>query len=476
MRALLWQLIKNRNQVLMYSIFFFILVGCLPLSQRASAQSGTEKYVWYYLNPINVPDSSSTQTLSERASTEVKKVISAGHLAPFRTLYGEIDDHFFWYHNYDVVYTLSLVAPFLDDATKSQAQAYLKSEMQSYPIWSGTWLNPQQGTKREPDELSSSERGTFDSRYNNRPKLFAMYALWTYAQNFDDWAYIESNWNSIKSFYSTYRNEVSKYYSSIAGAIGMARLAYQKPTRDTASVTQALGDVSSGLSAGNNFEQFGKNAEAAYQAGSGGWDNWHREEMYLGFQFLDITPEIGRYIYDNASLKSAVLGSATNYSIYSLYRGESFSPLWYMAQAPQWSRYYGEGSGEPPDTKAMIFPLKAWVQKESGEQLRQYVDVGDALVGDFYYMQNTARTIAAFGQECWENLQTSTVECPASFTPICPTDINLDGITNQADYDILLTDFFASQLTNPRSDINKDDSVDLIDYGELVAKFLQACT
>jgi hypothetical protein len=409
-----------------------------------------------------------------RLAVEVEKVINAGHLAPYRTLYGETRVHYFWYHRYDTVYTLSLAYPYLAPDLQARVKTYLRSEMQAYPLWSANYLDPSTGTRREPDELASNERGNMIGEYSNRPKLFAMYALWLYAQNTGDWDYINSNWNSIASFYNGKTNEVTQYYSSIAGAIGMARMAHA--TGHTSVRDQVVSSLTSGFNNGKNYNTFAKNAEDAYKWVGDGWENWTRSQVYLGFQFLDITPEIGRYFSDNASLKAAILGS-NYYEEYSLARGEATFPLWYMAQPPAWTRYYGESASAPPDTRAMIFPLHAWVLKDSAETLRQYVDVPDALIGDYYYMQNLTRAIEAYGSACWEDITTAQDECSVSTiptptpgpspTPVAgmPGDANGDGKANVLDFVIWLNHYDQATANGAADgDFNGDGTVDGLDY------------
>lgn len=453
------------------TFFTLLIVSLLSLglfNSRIQAQSN-DSYTYYYLSPINVQN---TGDLSANLDKEVKKVIQAGHLAPFRTLYGEEPPAYHWYHRYDSVYTLSLAYPYLPASTQTLVKQYLATELANYPVWSATLLDLQTGFKREPDELSSTERGNYSlAGYASRPKLFALYALWLYAHQTGDWTLIDNNWSSITSFYSSYRTETSSYYSSIAGAIGMARMAQHRNA--SSQLTTAVSDIATGLTNGKNYDTFGLNAENAYKGGlAGDWSGWTRSELFLGFHLLDITPEIGRYFRDNPTLVTSIIGSSRS-NQYSLSKAEYFWPLWYMAQAPHWTRYYGEGSGTPPDAKAMIFPIKNWVQKEPASKLRTYLDVPDALVGDFYYMQNVVRTIEASGTECWEDVRTSAAECVSGGT-ITPTpmptatvkegDANGDAVVDGIDYLIWRTNYNQLKTGPSFGDFNNSGKVDGVDY------------
>jgi hypothetical protein len=245
---------------------------------------------------------------------------------------------------------------------------------------------------------------------------------------------------------------VNQEYTSIAGAIGMARLAHNK--LDTVLENSVVNDITAGFTAGKNFSQYATNAFTAFQFDGGeGWRDYMWNGMFLGFQFLDITPEIGRYFISDSTLKAAIIGSSET-DKYSLKRVEYYWPLWYMAQAPFSTVYFGEGSGVPPDAKAMVFPLKAWVQKETATKLRTYLDVPDALLGDYYYLQNLVRTIEASGQECWQDVRSTTSPCSSGTTPTTIKklgDANNDNLVNGQDYVVWLNHYGAT-TTNGATD------------------------
>jgi hypothetical protein len=333
--------------------------------------------------------------------------------------------------------------------------------MQTYPAWSTTLLNPQTGTKRQAEQLSNTDIGVIRQEYNNRPRLFSLYALWLYAQNTGDWSYIQNNWSSINSFYNNNRTEATRYYSSLAGAIGYARLAQQKIPADQTAINTALADINTGLTNGRNYNQIATQTETIFQFQGGERWEYTRANTFMGFQFIDITPEIGRYMAGDLALKQTIIGTSSD-DFYTLTPAESINHFWYMAQAPTWNTYYGEGSGNHPDARAMIFPLKVWVQNEPPTPLRKYIDVPDALIGDYYYMQNIARTIEAHGSQCWENIQTTSLECvDSTITPtIILGDVNGDGQVTSADVIETIRQF---GKTPTATDLNNDNIVNILD-------------
>lgn len=401
----------KRNFAILLLYLISVAASIFLLAPTKTAFAGSyDSYAYQYFAPQNIPTSSND--LSAKLETEVTKVLSAGHLAPFRALYGEgygTTGQYYWYHPYDTVYTLSLAYPYVSATVQANIRSYLQTEMSSYPIWSTTYLSPTTGASRQGDVLSSAERGAIPTEYTNRPKLFGLYALWLYAQNTGDWNYVSTNWNSIKTFYTNYKTETTKYYSSIAGAIGVARMAHQKPSPDSTTEAAALADVNTGMANGLNYDTFGTNATTAYQYNSG--ENWQYTlgGLYQGFQLLDITPEIGRYMAANTSLSSAITGS--NSDPFTVTQGQYKFPLWYMARGQANTVAYGEGDGVPPDVRAMMFPVEAWVKNTPVTNLRSFLDVPDALTGDYYWMQNVTRTIQASGTACWTDISTNVTTC-----------------------------------------------------------------
>lgn len=451
---------------------WLIITSLLLFFGRTPVMAQTyDIYVWSYLQPTNI---TGVDDLKTKLESEVNKIIRAGHLAPFRALYGEgrnVGGQYYWYQHYATVYTLSLAYPYLSASTKTALAQYLKTEIASYPPWKTTLL-PATGTKRQNDYFSP---GLFEqeyanhTEYGNRPQLFALYATWLYAQNTGDWDTINTNWSTITSYNTNRRStEVGKYYSAIAGSIGLARMAQYR--NDTAVMNAAVTDANTGFNNGKNFAQYSQNATTAYQFNCGEAWSYCIGGTYQGFQFIDITPEIGRQFREDPVLTAAILGNSTSDS-YSLKKAEYIYPLWYMAQAPSGNVYFGEGSGLPPDAKAMIFPIKVWVQQIPANELRRYLDISDALLGDYYYIQNLIRTIEAHGTECWEDARTSQKECDTGSLPsLTPTpnpkpgDTNNDGKVNGLDFAVFFNHFGTISSGAINGDFNGDNKVDASDF------------
>jgi hypothetical protein len=394
--------LNNAKQRWWRPAFLALIVLWLgPVELRAQDAA---TYVWQYRVPVDI---TGADDLITRLESEVAKVIEAGHLAPFRALYGEGNTQYYWYEPYTAVHTLASAYPVVRADLQTAIVTYLQAEMQRYPLWSTQLIDPQAGTRRQPDRMTAVEFGSLPEGYDLHPRLFALYALWLYAHHTGDWAYIDANWDQITGFYDAQRSEIGQFYASIAGAIGMARLAHQQ--QDQAWVDQALRDIDNGLNQGRDLELFGLNAEMNARPGlNEDWD-WRSEWLFMGFHYRNLTPEIARYMAATPQLRAQVRGETG--SRYAATEGERLYPLWWMAQAPIWSRYFDEGASVPVDAKAQLFPIRAWIYDDSPQQLRQYLDVPDALIGDYTYMQALVYTIAAHGTACWQDIRTGDQIC-----------------------------------------------------------------
>ncbi len=472
------------KKTLSITIFVLVAVAIRLFVARVNAQTVPEKYVWEFPISKNV---SGSNDLQQKLDSEVQKVITAGHLAPFRVLYGETSVRYYWTRRFETINALSIAYPFISPSIQPQVKAYLQTELQAYPVWvtsSGNqFLKANQGSRRNPDlnladQQLVSETSSYELAYQNWPKLYAIYALWLYANNTGDWQYIDANWGSITSFYNSNRPEISKYYQSIAGAMAMARLAKLKTTPDENIAQIAKSDVQSGLLAGNSFNTLASTYSSKYFSNS---DTWRVAEDARGYVFEYLSPEIARYFSESATLLNNVQDSNNVYSFAFI---EKRWPLWYVAQQPTWGRFYGEGFSSNLDVRQWLMYYHAWVIKDNPQKLRLYVDTPDALIGDYYFIQNLAYTIARHGQICWKNSLTSQETCdpapnitisPTQIMIMCPADIDQSGFVNLADYSILVANFLKIPIVDSRADINKDGRVDLKDYSILVTRFLQAC-
>jgi hypothetical protein len=324
------------------------------------------------------------EPLKARLVAEVQKVIKAGRLAPFRTLYGEHGLRYHWREPWQMPYTLGLALPHLPPELQADVKRYLAEEIAARPPWEGALLGPD-GTKRQPDDLPESVFRAIGA--GQTPTAFFPYALWVYASRSGDWRTIRANWPVIQQNFQA-KVGTRPNFETASGAIGMYRLAVG--IDDSAAAARFLKAATDALAACRNFEAVRASAHRAYT----GHENWTRESHGVNYAFFNLTPEIARLIAGDEALAKAAEAYAD--------AGRRTWPLWWMAQAPvgDWG-YYGEGCCAGPEQRGMLFNYEAWVRKLPAEQLAMYADVADALIGDCTYMQNLVTAIEAFGTAAW---------------------------------------------------------------------------
>jgi len=325
------------------------------------------------------------EPLKAKLSAEIAKVVSAGRLAPFRTMYGENDARYHWRQPWQMVYALSLAMPYLPPEQQERAKKYLTDEIEARPPWAEDLLGPQ-GTLRQPADQS---RRLFNAgcRPGKTASAFFAYALWTYADRTGDVATIRNNWQTIKT---NFAGKIGTRHTleTVSGCIGMYRLA--KMMDDSGTAAGAMTNATNAIEACNDFKQVIRNATRAYT----GRDQWRRGTRGVLYGFLNLTPEAARVPASSPELKEAAARYAQ--------AGWKDYPLWWMAQAPVGdSGYYGEGCCAGPEQRGMLFAYEAYVAGADAGKLAQYVDVPDALIGDCTYLRNLVIAIEAFGKATW---------------------------------------------------------------------------
>lgn len=218
-----------------------------------SAELGAiSKYVWERreVPELRTPEE---KTLAAKLDTEVRRMIRAGHLAPFVSFtFPYLLRTWHWQSSSELIYSCAAVADYLSPGTKKRLKVYLKNELESYPP--GTFVA--QGAPRALGYLSQAdyERVTkgaiphLPELFRKRPEV--LYHLWCYADKLDCWEYIDKNWSLIdtifryhfhhmdwptsffamfrcRSPHMSYRRGIHDVNAFIAGAIAYARMAQQ---------------------------------------------------------------------------------------------------------------------------------------------------------------------------------------------------------------------------------------------------------
>ncbi len=302
-------------------------------------------------------------------------------------MYGNV----YWHDPGELLYTLAMTYPYLDAGLQSQARAYMAAEMARFsPLsdlpYGGTgaqdWLKV--GAARENYAVP------FRSRLNNWPPVAAsfsaLYGLWLWSRNTDDYGYACSHWSAARGLFNDRKNSVL-YYGDVAGAIGYARLAQDLRARGCTAVTATepadaeaySTQLMQGLIGTASFNAFADRADQAYV---------DPRDMTTGWSapvFFGLTPEVGAFLRDQTD------GAALAYLI-ARESGDGMR-WWYLTRAGVQPEV-GETSFVLPGAGWAHFLARAYIAGETQATLRQFLDRPWA-VGDLYSLQRLVATIQA---------------------------------------------------------------------------------
>lgn len=324
--------------------------------------------------------------INSRLHAEVQKIVDAGRLAPFRTLYGEGGLRYHWREPWQMPFTLALALPYLNSELQGKVKTYLKEEIAARPPWENKLLGLD-GTRRQADDLPDGVFNSVSGADEVRTP-FMGYALWLYADRTGDVATIKQNWPAIKSNFAK-KSANRPNLETLSGLIGMYRLA--KVVQDTPAADEYLGQATAAVEAVKDFSSVVSSSNKIYT----GQKTWNREAWGVLYAFYNLTPEATRALNSHASIKAEVADYAQS--------GWKVWPFWWMAQAPVGAAgFYGEGCCSGPEQQGMLMQYEAWIAGTPADKLAYHSDVPDALIGDCTWIRNAVTVIEAFGKEKWE--------------------------------------------------------------------------
>jgi len=387
---------KKAKYLTVLVIFLLGIVVPSPSLGKVTPQvEDFEEYVWRIPPRNGNPPSDLVAQLEE----EVGAIVQAGHLAPYYFERGISSregvggggfwrGNVLWFNPGDIIYTLSYAMPYLSSDLQADVKAYLQQELGNYPplerLGHPSYLWILDGTRREPYELFPIEDASDLNVWpvppepvENAPAIIEnLYALWAYAHATDDWLYVSDHWTEITDVYRANKDIPS--YGAIGGTIGYARMADHLRLHDISQ--EAAQEAVSKMQAGLDFNQFLEAANQAYP------DPWDDHSGWRAPVFFYLTPEVGRFLAENVALPV--------HQYVDDFTAENANSLWYITKAGA-QRDSGEQSYHGPERGWSIFLAKAYVTKEYGESLRDYLDIPLCL-GDLYYIQKLVATIDAY--------------------------------------------------------------------------------
>lgn len=417
----------------------------------SSSGGGTKKSLLTVNNVTDNVKLPSNSELTSRLEFEIRKILSAGLLRSGYHNDGYMYGSFKHLSDYyaitgDTLYTLSdAYSQIQDSNVKSQLKDYLLNYYNKY--FGGTMYTNLgwEGAQREAmiipqdiqDDMASRGKSTSNSGWPWSYPPQNIYAMWKFAQVYPEKK--SEIYSKAKSkFPDSYTTDNDKPWINHAymqGYIGFLKL-YEmvgEPSSDSSMASKAQSNLSSLYS--NRASNFSKNSP------------WTSASNYKPFSvsrnFIFIVPEIGNEFGNR--FKSSVQSAINEYNY--------VVPYWmanaYEASSPERSI---QVLYDPP----ALFQAKAYILKESQQELFKYLDAPFFIRGDLYYIQNLLATIKAGSGG------TSTLPPPTP-TP-APGDGNNDGQVDGQDFTIWLTHYGQNVSGANNGDYDGNDKVEVADY------------
>ena len=397
------------------------------------------------------------QELSQDLDSEVQKLVSAGHLAPW-IFSDTVPRHnnrgdIYWLNPAQVLSILSEVSDALPVGSKGQLVQYLKSERSAFPPEDVYNLPLDAGTQRPYFSLSGQSYG--DRWVETRPELFLehvplynFYALARYYEITNDplslviWHKAlsaldrdarEQDWASFYWFegYDDRPVAVVNANRYFAGLVGFVRLAGRAGDTQAEALGRALFAKAAVL-------RLGMSKYPAYLYAAGlvelpkepDWMVTYAANKYSGFLFTydwtgaqddarqfvtlnqfgitlneSVSDLGGGYLIAFKDLTPQLAHFLRQYALEesSLYirRVETFLPHWYAAFAE--GTLGQEHNLSYPVDSYQIFLAKAWIEGASAQELSRYIDIPWLQFGDLFYMHKIAETIKIYHGYSWNN-------------------------------------------------------------------------
>ena len=367
----------------------FSLIGSLVRAQTPMA----EEYAWYFPAPDTVK---MADDLIDMLQEEVDKILQAGPLAPIRLAFGDLywENYFQYQEPGRILTTLAWAWPYLTPDQQTSTLAYVENELNTpgRAPWATNYTLPRdQGARRELYP-SIHQYGVESNFGDYRPRLHTLYGFWLFCYRSGQTAWMETYYEELKAFYQS-QHQRAKLYGDMNGHLAMARIAYHHG--DDQQVGIAMQRLQEELEDGLQLE----NKHAFAQTGLAGWDAPYnrlpgsdmydsRKDglLYRGFIFLNMGPEVARYLKDFCLAQ-----------VDSMHReGKHILPMWWLMQAPYFPRWTGDESiGVPTEAFGMYHPVETWILETPAQELRRFMRSSPTGIGDCYWLEALVQTIEA---------------------------------------------------------------------------------
>jgi outer membrane protein assembly factor BamB len=343
----------------------------------------------------------SRDSLRQKLSLEIQKIITAGHLRPgyyHGTLgtfhFGSMENSYMtdYFHNpAETFITLIGALPHLSPDLQAQVRSYLQDEWALYG--DKVHIGWRDGTAREvfdiPPEIQARmadfgpKTGIYDSTWDYR---YSLYGRWVYLWEFDD-----QNHTLATQVFNQIRNQIAieppeqdttwkettvynpyiknAYIAGYLGYIGIGKLAGYSETGPELSPYVAELD----RLLAERATEFSKDSPEPARAAN---------VVSLARNFMYLTPELADYLRDHAYPK--VQEALSEY--------DRVGPYWFVSKYDATS---GEGVLQPLYDYPALFQARALILQEPCQELVKYLDVPAFERGDLFYIQNLVAALNA---------------------------------------------------------------------------------
>jgi hypothetical protein len=393
-----------------YHILLISIVIIL-LSKSNFAQINLEKYLWEYPSYENL---NPPENLTSRLVHEVDQILNHDFLRPLSIRYMDQMEELYILYNEPgrVMQTLAEAYPFLDAPRQQAVRNYVNNMFDDpeqrfwvQPSYENRFLPVDYGTPRVWHPMDK-DYGHYEWWGRFRPTSQLIYHAWNYIYRTGDSSLLFNRYQNIKSYYQLklgYNIDPGNLYGTMSAHIGMARLAHM--AGDEAMIAQASNRLQQELTKGldmyviDSMAWHGKDGWNAPYSQYCDWGEycWRKDYyIYRGFIFLNLSPEIGRYLKDH--VESQTLARHQH--------GQTIFPFWWLLDAPHFSRWTGDETvGIPPEMFGMVIPIEKWVKETGGEELSQYFISSPKGIGDCFWLEGLVLAIEAYGEAVWQDVR-----------------------------------------------------------------------
>ena len=368
----------------------WLLAGAATLAAEPSTGLW-DQYLWETPRTTRVAAAAEPWVVELRA--EVQQVLDAGPLAPVRAVYADLeqDPYFLYWQGGRIITTLAMAWPHLTAEQQQAVVRYTRRELgaENRAPWAAKgFIPPDQGARREYHSFHEA-RG-WDRYWGMwgrwKPTMGSFYGLWLYADRSRDWDTLQEHYAQITGLYGRKSRE-GELFGTMGAHVAMARIA--RHFGDPATLGLARTNAAAAFERGTDFAAVEASSQKYWKER---YEPRQRGLVYQGWLFLDLCPEVGRYLAGKVSLP--VLRRHEE--------GLKKYPLFWLRETPYWSRWTGdEGLGIPTELMGMIAPVERWVAGGAQARFSLWTRSAPICRGDCYWIEMLVHAIEVTGQTEW---------------------------------------------------------------------------